>query len=276
MTSPSTLPSSLGNIDATLHNLERAVLVNYSKLSDGRPTITLLGQTAQSPYPELVLTTELIENLNQIALGAMVKCTKALIEAQLAVMDKLIAEREALPDDWTPTPEGLEAASKITKLKSFKSTTFVSKPIPGGVQTFLHPEDGVSMTSIQPNPEASRIQNTGFRPALQGGAGAPTGPAPPRGGGSGNQGGARPRSRPRSHGPQDTRPHPRTGVPQDPRSYWPPHGHLKPTHHQSLLSSPTRCRRSRSPSRDQVSRYGTPYLFPEATQPWREGIDLPV
>jgi hypothetical protein len=149
MTSPSTLPSSLGNIDATLHNLERAVLVNYSKLSDGRPTITLLGQTAQSPYPELVLTTELIENLNQIALGAMVKCTKALIEAQLAVMDKLIAEREALPDDWTPTPEGLEAASKITKLKSFKSTTFVSKPIPGGVQTFLHPEDGVSMTSIQ-------------------------------------------------------------------------------------------------------------------------------
>jgi hypothetical protein len=64
-------------------------------------------------------------------------------------MDKLIAEREALSDDWTPTPEGLGAASKITKLKSFKSTTFVSKPIPGGVQTFLHPEDGVSMTSIQ-------------------------------------------------------------------------------------------------------------------------------
>jgi hypothetical protein len=123
--------------------------------------------------------TELIENLNQIALGAMVKSTKALIEAQLAVMDKLTKEREALLEDWTPTLEGLEAASKITKLKSFKSTTFISKPIPGGVQTFLLPEDGISMKSIQPNPEASRIHSTRFRPPPgQEGTGAPTGPAP--------------------------------------------------------------------------------------------------
>ncbi len=198
----------LGDIDATLFNLERAVLINYSKLSDGRPTITLLGQPAQSPYAELVLTTDLITNLNKIALGASVKCTKALIEAQLAVMDKLTQERETLLEDWEPSTEGLEAAAKITTLKSCKTTTYIPKPIPGGIQTFLLPKEGETAASIQPNPEASRIHSTGFRTPRYGGRGTTGGGTSTGGGGSGNvnSDGTRPRSRPRSHTNDGARP----------------------------------------------------------------------
>lgn len=91
------------------------------------------------------------------------------------------------------------------------------------IQTPLLPENGISMASIQPNPEASRINNPSFHPAGQGGVGATTGLAPSRGGGSWCQGGAHPRPRPKSHtsGPQDTHPHPRAGVPQDSRPYRP-------------------------------------------------------
>jgi hypothetical protein len=59
-------------------------------------------------------------------------------------------------------------------------------------------------------------------------------------------------------------------------SHRPPHSHPKPTHHQSLLSTPPSCRRPWSLPRDQVFRYGSPYLMPDDTQLWRVGTNSPV
>ncbi len=151
----------LGILDAQYFNLENAVIRNSNKQSDGRPPIIFTCNKIQSPSPDLVLTEELLNAFNKVALEAMTKLGNLMIGAQLQAMNELAEKRKTLLQNWKPNEQEIETAKRIEAYRTHKETTYKSRPIQGGRPTFrLDVQD--NGPSFMPSSEPT--STSGFRP----------------------------------------------------------------------------------------------------------------
>jgi hypothetical protein len=151
----------LGILDAQYINLESAVIRNSNKQSDGRPPIIFTCNKIQSPSPDLVLTEDLLNEFNKVALEAMTKLGNLLIGAQLQVMKEIATKRQALLKNWNPNEQEIETAKRIEASRTHKETTYKPRPIQGGRPTFrLDIQD--NGPSFMPSSEPT--STSGFRP----------------------------------------------------------------------------------------------------------------
>ena len=149
---------ALGKIEGNMNNLETAIKRNLELLSDGRPPITLNGPKVQSPMPGVVLDQQLLDELNNIAYAAAIKCSKALINAQTKQFERLQKEKDEILEGWQPDEDDEESIRRIANARTKKFSAPTKKPVDGGIKCFVKGEH-----CLEPNPELERLHATGLR-----------------------------------------------------------------------------------------------------------------
>lgn len=113
--------TKLGKLLSEQANLEAAIVHNNLLLDDGRPPVTPIATTLQTPSPGRIDQT-LTDYLNARFRECALDCSKAWIAAQGAALEKVDEEIQVLTEDWKPSKEEELAAFSIRdKLKNLPS-----------------------------------------------------------------------------------------------------------------------------------------------------------
>lgn len=154
----------LGGILADMDNLYHAITRNIVNLMDNRPPVLPIGQSFQSPLPEL-LTQGLADRLNAHMMECARKCSMELIQAQIRHQESLARQQREILASWSPTEQDEAAINEIRRLRAQNRTPFTSKGrIDGDIKFFTPPQPGTREVKMLATDQPRFIHSTGYRP----------------------------------------------------------------------------------------------------------------